>query len=887
MTYFGASPTHLSVIDAVLGAVGRAAGRPLAVDGMNALHAVFSRDRVMLGDITANLLNPDRRAAQRPEFFRAFAASLAAGVPAESVAAAALRAGERLAAAAQVPAAQPVDVHAADIHALATAMSAKLYARLVAHFTVLDAPCEAPGARDARVSARPGSAQQPTSTTAGCQHMLYSVLTARDSFGRTPLHVAAINTPELFVAAARDAQEAWRGRLADALGSPALLCSAGIAVVQPPLLHADAWGLTPAHLLFAHEAAPPAAITGRWLRDRSGLKANMAAEDVDWLTASVDAARHAARVGRLLHVAACALSNHSGAGPAGSAPGSAAAAASASSSPADANVDGGVADACLLGLAARFAEAAAGAADAQCEAAAAVQALHSMLPEDLQAPVAASLLAWQDGPLACGVPRRTAEKALTRWRACVGDADWQQSATPPGAQQPGDAAADGDSPPVRAAEVGDSWPSPVWQPPVAVRTVRAAAELRARTRAKPDFAGDIGWAAPSGRHHALAACNLPVLDVRELGRRLLQGESQGTAATSATAMSAHAARASVDPSAHQQHNNVNYTLAHAVTDAFITRAFILGRPLVLRGFADVLMPALRERWRVAPFLRAHGHLRFPVTHIPYGSVFGRAGRQERLADFVLSLLYCDQGSFGLDWRRERESRRSIADLQLPQELVTELLADAAASPSKGSAWLRKRVNDLTVDSAAGAARRRELCARRLTLDAADTAAGVPQKQTVSEPQPHYIFDQVPMGEGSNAPENGKRLSEQSGDLAPGTMSADMPLPLFLAVLLHPNAVPAPTDSASIASDGSAQAPRADGSHGAAAPSSHTAWHWSHSYATSEFARSLRNHTGGVPLLSSFPRPPNRQIFVGAAGSGAPMHFHEDAVNVLVHGEKQW
>jgi len=891
MTYFGASPTHLSVIDAVLGVAGRAAGRPLAADGMNALHAAFSRDRVMLGDVTANVLNPDRRAAQRPEFYRAFAASLAAGVSAEGVAAAALRAGERFAAAAQVPAAQPVDVHAADVHALATAMSAKLYARLAAHFRALDAPCAAARARGDRVPERPRSAQQPARSATGCQHTLYSVLTARDSFGRTPLHVAALNTPALFVAAARDAQEAWRGRLADALGSPAALCSAGLAIVQPPLLQADAWGLTPLHLLSAHEAAPPAAVTGRWLRDRSSSTASMAAEDVDWLAASVDEARAAARVGRLLHVAACALSSRGGAAAVKAAPGSAA--ANASSTSADAEVDGGAAADCLFGLSVRWSAepaegAPAGMLDAQCVAAAAARALHAELPPDLQAPVAASLQAWQGGPPGCDVSRFTAEDVLARWRACVGVGEDQESVTPHAQQPAGDAAANGDDFPVQTAEAGDGWPSPVWQPPVAVRTVHAAAELRALMRANADLSSAPD-AAPSSHHRAPAACDLPMLDVRELRRRFLQNNTQGVGAASAKAVSEHAADVSADPASHQ-HHGVTEPLAHAVTEAFISRAFIPGRPLVLRGFADVLMPGLRERWRVAPFLRAHGHLRFPVTHIPYGSVFGRAGRQERLADFVLSLLYCDHGDLKLDGQRERASRQSPNELQLPQELVAELLAGNVVGVPNRSGWLRKRVSDITADSAAGAELRRELCTRRLTLDPAGSSTGVSQGQTAAEPQPQYIFDQVPMDDGSNnVPERRKRLAEQKGDSAAavGSLGSDMALPLFLAVHLHHSATPATTDSASIATDGLTQAPRAGSSRGAAAPPPHPAWHWPHSSATTGLDTSPANQTVSVPLLSSFPRPPNRQIFVGAAGSGAPMHFHEDAVNVLLHGEKQW
>ena len=34
-------------------------------------------------------------------------------------------------------------------------------------------------------------------------------------------------------------------------------------------------------------------------------------------------------------------------------------------------------------------------------------------------------------------------------------------------------------------------------------------------------------------------------------------------------------------------------------------------------------------------------------------------------------------------------------------------------------------------------------------------------------------------------------------------------------------------------------------------------------------------------------PPRAQFFLGPAGSGAPFHFHKDAVNFLAHGRKQW
>ena len=36
-----------------------------------------------------------------------------------------------------------------------------------------------------------------------------------------------------------------------------------------------------------------------------------------------------------------------------------------------------------------------------------------------------------------------------------------------------------------------------------------------------------------------------------------------------------------------------------------------------------------------------------------------------------------------------------------------------------------------------------------------------------------------------------------------------------------------------------------------------------------------------------PPPPRPQLFLGPAGSGAPFHFHKDAVNLLLVGRKSW
>ena len=60
------------------------------------------------------------------------------------------------------------------------------------------------------------------------------------------------------------------------------------------------------------------------------------------------------------------------------------------------------------------------------------------------------------------------------------------------------------------------------------------------------------------------------------------------------------------------------------------------------------------------------------------------------------------------------------------------------------------------------------------------------------------------------------------------------------------------------------------------------------------AREVAEDVGGMPLLGSAyietradPRLGGRQFFVGPPGSGAPMHFHTKAINVLAFGRKRW
>ena len=54
--------------------------------------------------------------------------------------------------------------------------------------------------------------------------------------------------------------------------------------------------------------------------------------------------------------------------------------------------------------------------------------------------------------------------------------------------------------------------------------------------------------------------------------------------------------------------------------------------------------------------------------------------------------------------------------------------------------------------------------------------------------------------------------------------------------------------------------------------------------TGAHSSSSSSSSSSAPLVQGTPKP---QFFLGPAGSGAPMHFHKDAVNILAHGRKQW
>ena len=67
-------------------------------------------------------------------------------------------------------------------------------------------------------------------------------------------------------------------------------------------------------------------------------------------------------------------------------------------------------------------------------------------------------------------------------------------------------------------------------------------------------------------------------------------------------------------------------------DAFVAEYVLRRRPVVIRGGAKGWK--LRKRWTLAKLRVKYGHVRLPAGSIPYFEMFGKAGVQPTLAEFL-------------------------------------------------------------------------------------------------------------------------------------------------------------------------------------------------------------------------------------------------------------
>ena len=261
-------------------------------------------------------------------------------------------------------------------------------------------------------------------------------------------------------------------------------------------------------------------------------------------------------------------------------------------------------------------------------------------------------------------------------------------------------------------------------------------------------------------------------------------------------------------------------------DRFVYDYVVPGRPVRLRGAA--MSSPLRRQWRLEALLAAHGDTPFEMGAIPYAGSFGAARAPLSLAEYVLGVLYCAPDG----------------ELRVPGDVADILVGSAAASLlhdfDAADALCRRFVPDVDADPDAAdtADRAWRLGAKTPSLPLAPSSAS-------------YIFEDV-------------RVSTSHRGIAAGLTPDSLP---FLKAARLPTWTPPRVNAsdAAIAHGGAPLVARTPGD--AVVPR-----------APGDGSRPLVDPVNGNPVP---------QFYVGTPGSGAPMHYHEDALNVLVYGEKYW
>jgi len=325
---------------------------------------------------------------------------------------------------------------------------------------------------------------------------------------------------------------------------------------------------------------------------------------------------------------------------------------------------------------------------------------------------------------------------------------------------------------------------------------------------------------------------------------------------------------------------------------FLLDYFIPARPVRIRNYhgIDDIVPG----WDMLPFLAAHGEARLEFSHIPYGLVFRHAGGRATIAQFTAAMLWCTADGV----------------LALPSSASHPFVATLFRLPS----------TRVYVD---GPAEARDAAGRTLCAAFADTPVpGSPPTSSAGATAAtrNYIFT---------------RLRAHSSRPVAALMDAMQLTPDFLSVTLpwlrprvlpSPSAIPAPPSSPALpspppdsaAADGDKAEDVDDDSDAAAATAAPlpprappriiagvgippgTAPRSLSSFTTTQQpdGHDHGNHADSDddsselvidsrPLVSTWPKLHDPQFFLGVAGTGAPVHYHHDAVNFCVAGRKRW
>jgi hypothetical protein len=296
-------------------------------------------------------------------------------------------------------------------------------------------------------------------------------------------------------------------------------------------------------------------------------------------------------------------------------------------------------------------------------------------------------------------------------------------------------------------------------------------------------------------------------------------------------------------------------VVHNISAAdFFFDYYLRRRPVIVRGAADKW--DVRELWRLESLLGRHGDTAFEVSEIPYGNMAGAYAKSLTMREYVYGLLHCGeehlhptgQAAAAADGDEGRQRARTAA---------------AAGSKRRGRAAAGSAEDVASVLTP-------ELCSlfvaapppANKTAGGLGAAAGA--RTGVDRGRPLaaqlYVFERLRM------------------DLAPlKRLIAETTVPDFIKFKLDRLKLDAR------ASEGGGGGPASGGAStlpdGETAASSKTA-PAKPSVAPNWYESQRLDGPGSAELLGP-------QFYIGAAGSGAPIHYHTDAQNVLLYGRKRW
>jgi hypothetical protein len=251
--------------------------------------------------------------------------------------------------------------------------------------------------------------------------------------------------------------------------------------------------------------------------------------------------------------------------------------------------------------------------------------------------------------------------------------------------------------------------------------------------------------------------------------------------------------------------------------------FILSKPVIFRGFASDR--PIQQSFTFEQLVSQFGDVVLDTGDIPYANIFEGSGHgTQTLAEYVLGVLYCNA-------KTGQFEAEGVSDVFRRVKVTSEILSDGGKQST--------------------------LC-----------------KAFVEFGSRNYAFTKLDSGMGGSTPALMKLLS-------------DFPL-LDLRLPAIPNASSAWANEAPTPDEQG----HMNSSHRACIGASSTALD---AQSSSEKTSSVLYGGDGTPrapaktqtLVMAYPSFPNPQIYVGVAGSGAPVHHHNNAVNVLLHGKKNW